>query len=108
MPLLQGGRGNVSLGGQPVAQPASRDPGCRCVQPPLGPWDVPDLVARTHPVGLGGVVLRAVGDLRLAAVQDAPDHGDAGNVLPAADQVLGLLKGHDPAGCKEPGAGQGS
>ena len=96
------------MGDQPVAPLASRHPGCCCVRLPPGPWDVPDAAARTHPVALGGVVLRAVGDLRLAAVQDAPDHGDAGHMLPAADQVLGLLKGHDPAGCKESGAGQGS
>lgn len=61
----------------------------------------------TYPVALGRVVLRAVGDLGLAIVQDAPDDRNAGHLIPAADRVLGLLKRHDPAGCKDPGGSQG-
>lgn len=66
-----------------------------------------DPVVETHPAAMCCVVLCAVGDLGPAVVQDTPDDGDAGHVLPAADKVLGLLKGHDPAGCKGAGAGQG-
>lgn len=60
-----------------------------------------------YPVGLCGDVLRAVRDLRLAAVQDAPDDRNAGHLLPATDQVLRLLKGHYPAGCRGPGQRSG-
>lgn len=101
------GQMDMSLGGQPAAPPASRlrQPPCPARTGPLG--CALDSVMQTHPVALRCVVLRAVGDLGLAVVQDTPDDGDAGHVLPAANQVLGLLKGHDPAGCKEPGTGQG-
>jgi hypothetical protein len=53
-----------------------------------------------YPIALGCVVLSAVGDLGFAIVQDAPDNRNAGHLLPVADQVLRLLKGHHPAGCK--------
>lgn len=56
-----------------------------------------------YPPALGRVVLCAVGDLGLAVVQDAPDDRNAGHLLPATDQVLGLLKGHYAAGCRGPG-----
>ena len=108
--LLQGGR----AGGHVLGRPASGTTSIRRVRQlprpaPTGPLGrALDLVVETHLVALRCVVLRAVGDLGLAVVQDTPDDGDAGHVLPAADQVLGLLKGHDPAGCKEPGTGQGS
>ena len=49
-------------------------------------------MAEPYPVALCGVILCAVGDLGLAVVQDAPDDGNAGHLLSAADRVLRLLK----------------
>lgn len=97
----------VSLGGQPGAPPASRDSGSCPVPLPLGPGITCDPGMEPYPVALCGDVLCAVRDLRLAAVQDAPDDGNAGHLLPAADQVLWLLKGHYPAGCRGPGQQSG-
>lgn len=107
---VQGGWAGGHVLGRPASGTTSiqrlRQPPCPARTGPSG--CAPDPVVQTHPVALRCVVLRAVGDLGLAVVQDTPDDGDAGHMLPAADQVLGLLKGHDPAGCKEPGTGRGS
>lgn len=97
----------VSLRGQPGAAPASRDSGSCPVPLPLGPGITCDPGVEPYPVALCGDVLSAVRDLGLAAVQDAPDDGNAGHLLPAADQVLWLLKGHYPAGCRGPGQRSG-
>lgn len=97
----------VSLGGRPGAPPASRDSGGCLVPLPPGPGITCDPGVEPYPVGLCGDVLRAVRDLRLAAVQDAPDDRNAGHLLPATDQVLRLLKGHYPAGCRGPGQRSG-
>lgn len=48
------------------------------------------------------IILCAVGDLRLAVIQDVPDDRDADYLLATAHGVLRLLKGYYPAGCKEP------
>ena len=83
----------MSLGGWPGAPPASqrlRQLPCPALAGPLG--DAFDLMAEPYPVALCGVILCAVGDLGLAVVQDAPDDGNAGHLLSAADQVLRLLK----------------
>lgn len=89
---------------------ASRDPGSRHVRaPPPHPGPpCPQPQGGAYPVALCRVVLCAVGDLGLAVVQDAPDDGNAGHLLPGTDQVLRLLKGHYPVGCKGPGRVRGS
>lgn len=51
---------------------------------------------------MGCIILCAVGDLGLAIIQDVPDDGDADHLLSTAHGVLGLFKGYNPAGCKEP------
>lgn len=55
----------------------------------------------TYPVALCCIVLCAVGDLGFAVIQDVPDDRDADHLLSTAHGVLRLLKGHNPAGCKE-------
>lgn len=97
------GAGGVSLGGQPGAPQASSGWQLPCPAPirPLGCALNP--TAESYPVAQCCVVLRAVGDLGLAIVQDAPDDRNAGHLLPTADRVLRLLKGHNPTGYKERG-----
>lgn len=104
-PLLQAGRHRWTLASQ--GHPQHPGPGS-CHARSHGPLDcAASPMLEPHPVALRRVVVGAVGDLRLATVQDAPDDGNAGHLFPATDQVLRLLEGHDPAGCRERGQWSG-